>query len=726
MGLFHAGAQQALDSNANPISGATWNFYLYGTTTSTRVFSDDTLLTSLGSTVTANGNGRFANIYLDETIATRAVLKDSSGATIKDIPLVNGFGRARSFITPEAFGCPDYAEGTNQRAYLAVAFAFGQTYNVPVYLGQREYEVWAPTYTGGGAGYDNHDTGAFFVVTGQLSIHGIKDERRSTIHFKGPTGGDMLTDFVEVDGTIYGDNCVHRGHAFKLKGNGALAGAATPVENLASLTIYDVNLWTDAVASFDTNWPATIANPNRLDITHKAIFHDYTGQTGMCGLYNVHLKGWFGESYFGPNANYPTPPECGLRARNLKVEETNAQGLNPNGGTILDVDGLWCERCAITLEGYGGRQESRVTNAVFKDCPGIGNIVGTGADETRPDGSGLWTYFQGRFENCGEMQFGSWLRAEIVAVDTQIAVCTPYGDQKTHSVEMDLIAVLNEQNAITPLRFTTLTPLATYPNQLVSNCRVNLTLRRTSQAIAAPRYWNAVLFTDGRLGENNEVRIKGGMAALQAVSIGANLVDWRVAIIDENVDTRGFSSAFPTSFNAMTNPTIDPGYGWLRGTFTAASTARQTVSLPATTNFNHGHECWIEHRDGNATSATMLVDGRVLLGYRDRVKIVCNKQHARWDIAVAPKPRKVTASINITSTALGSESGPYTIAVPGCSPDMIATVAGPASPGTAGFAVTAVRAETDQVKFWVKNMDGANPADPAAENWTAYVRGPEV
>lgn len=85
MSLFHAGLQPALDSDGNPISGATWNFYDTGTTTPRNVFSDEDLTVSLGATLTADSAGRFAVAFVDDANPTRAILKNASGATLLDI-----------------------------------------------------------------------------------------------------------------------------------------------------------------------------------------------------------------------------------------------------------------------------------------------------------------------------------------------------------------------------------------------------------------------------------------------------------------------------------------------------------------------------------------------------------------------------------------------------------------------------------------------------------------
>lgn len=92
MGLFYPALQRATNANGAPKANYKWYFYLEGTTTPTPVYSDPDLATSLGGNITSNAAGLFNSgngIYLDEAIATRAVLKDDLAATLQDIPNAN-------------------------------------------------------------------------------------------------------------------------------------------------------------------------------------------------------------------------------------------------------------------------------------------------------------------------------------------------------------------------------------------------------------------------------------------------------------------------------------------------------------------------------------------------------------------------------------------------------------------------------------------------------------
>jgi hypothetical protein len=90
MSLFHAAVQPALDDNGAPISGAVWEFYASGGLTPLAVYADAEFDTSLGSAVTANAAGNFDDIYINDAVPTRAILKTGVGGTTrKDIDPVD-------------------------------------------------------------------------------------------------------------------------------------------------------------------------------------------------------------------------------------------------------------------------------------------------------------------------------------------------------------------------------------------------------------------------------------------------------------------------------------------------------------------------------------------------------------------------------------------------------------------------------------------------------------
>jgi hypothetical protein len=79
-------ANRAFNSDGLPMAGAVVSLFTTGTLTPANFYSDSGLVTSLGSTLTANGAGRLATTaYQNETTAFRLQVHDADGALIDDI-----------------------------------------------------------------------------------------------------------------------------------------------------------------------------------------------------------------------------------------------------------------------------------------------------------------------------------------------------------------------------------------------------------------------------------------------------------------------------------------------------------------------------------------------------------------------------------------------------------------------------------------------------------------
>jgi hypothetical protein len=81
--IFTQPSQQALDTAANVLSGATLTFSLTGTSTATNAYSDSTLSTPVANPLSANAAGVFIPVFLDPTITYRVVLKTQAGAVLQ-------------------------------------------------------------------------------------------------------------------------------------------------------------------------------------------------------------------------------------------------------------------------------------------------------------------------------------------------------------------------------------------------------------------------------------------------------------------------------------------------------------------------------------------------------------------------------------------------------------------------------------------------------------------
>jgi hypothetical protein len=78
-------ANRAFNSNGLAIPGAQAFLYEAGTLTPANFYADAGLATSLGTSITANGAGRFDTAYQDGNTAFRLIVKDAAGITLDDI-----------------------------------------------------------------------------------------------------------------------------------------------------------------------------------------------------------------------------------------------------------------------------------------------------------------------------------------------------------------------------------------------------------------------------------------------------------------------------------------------------------------------------------------------------------------------------------------------------------------------------------------------------------------
>lgn len=81
--IFKQASEQALDTAANVLSGATLTFSLSTTDTPTDAYSDSTLATPVANPYAADSAGVWAPIFLSPFITYRIVLKSAAGAVLK-------------------------------------------------------------------------------------------------------------------------------------------------------------------------------------------------------------------------------------------------------------------------------------------------------------------------------------------------------------------------------------------------------------------------------------------------------------------------------------------------------------------------------------------------------------------------------------------------------------------------------------------------------------------
>lgn len=631
-------------------------------------------------------------------------------------------GTPDGFVTPEMLGCPAYTPGVNQQPYIQAAIDYAKAAGLRgVYFPQPVYELWSPPRNPA-SGYASTDrSGNFLVIDGAaISLVG-RHGNRTRLHCKGPNGGSLATDYQVVNVPTYGGDVIWRGAAVMLTGT-VSSGLVRPDEQtLTHVTIRDLVFQSDAKGVRNTAWPAyplsrdpTGLRENAWDISNKALYFQQNVHVGNVYIENVEILGFLGEAIYTAGV-WGTP---GLKAskvsvRNCVVKDSNGQALNPNGPSVFEVDGFYAENCSFAFEGWTGIELGKVVNAYFRKC-NAGGFSGSYIYDgpLRSDGSQPSCIVDATFEDCGDIYLGSYVQGHLRLIDSSIAVVPHTATMEIKGINVDVTLMVHGGNLSQAIRF------AGYPGaaQKISNNNIRLNVMRTKEAEAAGYWCTAIVNQSNSIGKSNYLYVRGHAANMGTTT---SVTDNYVAIVDEGIQS--FNGGFGTAFDPSSTASPDMGCGWVRATTFSGGATNYTVNLPATAMYPANAEIVVEHRD--ATKPSNLIEvrengvARCLVGLKDTARFRHNRAKASWELINVTRPRNATASIDVSSTAAGAESGPYTIAASGCRPHHRVAVTVP-STGMSGFVISAVRAEADAIRFWVRNIDGAGVLDPAATVFT--------
>jgi len=272
-------------------------------------------------------------------------------------------GTPDGFVTPEMFGCPAYVPGVNQQPYIQAAVDYAAATGLRgVYISQSVYELWAPPRMApAGSGYNgtNH-SGDFIVISEVAMVLQGKHGNRAKLHFKGPNGGNLQTDYQVVSMTAYVGDVIWRGNGIKMTGS-VSASKTRPAEgNLCHLILRDLILFSDAVGVPNNSWPAwplsrdpTGVGENCWDVSNKGIYCQADVHIGHLTVENLDVIGFLGECIYTPSAYLSGPASSRVVMRNMRMLHSNGQAINPNGPASFDIDGLYAENCALGIEGWG-------------------------------------------------------------------------------------------------------------------------------------------------------------------------------------------------------------------------------------------------------------------------------------------------------------------------------------------------------------------------------------
>jgi hypothetical protein len=679
---------------------------------------------------TSNGIG--AATYVCDSKATSALQVNHPLAVFggPDGRFFRISGDNDGFVTPEQFGCPPYAPGINAQPMIQAALNYCKAVGLKgVKFPERQYELW-PTPRTAGFGVSTDHSGDYLTVD-QWACSLLSTNPRGTLfQCRGVTGGDPLTDYTIINTPSYGGDVIWRGSAIKLTGS-VVPWAINPGEDsLSHLTMKGILWKTGITAALSTDWPClppsrTSGRENAWDISMKGVYCQQDRIVGNITIIDGGFDGFLGENIYcggGVNVNQR------VILRNYTARNTNGTGVNPNGPRSTDIDGAFFENCVAPFEGWMGWEWSRVVNALARNCKNGGDLKGSYSYDMplRPDGGEPTCTVDMTYDRCGTIYVGSYVKGRLHLIDTQLHVSTvviPSNYATTariRGIDLAVASVANTTYVDPAIRFAGTATAA----QMVSDNTIRLSLGRTKEAIAAGFRHGSVINVVNSLGPRNTLYVRG--YCKEILPISQVPADNHVVVIDEGLERNLSGGTFGSMFDPSTTPSPNFGSSWLYGATFSGGSGVWPVDLPATTMFQEGHQITLEHRDSTKLIHFIEVreggEPRAVLGYKDLVRFRCNKSLSRWEMVLAPAKRKATVLIDIASTAAGAESGPYVIQAPGCRPTYRAEVL----PVTAltGLTISALRAETDAVKFWVRNIDGGATLDPPATNFTALWSAP--
>jgi len=175
--ILDFGGVRALTSNAQPGAGYVAEFYTSGTTDPVTVYTDSTLGTAHGTSVTADSAGRFAAVWSSGG-AVKCIIKDADGATVETIDPVlsvaGGGDSAEDIAFEPTVDLPftnvqDAIEGAVASAASGyAAFGIGITGNATPLADINAVDIGAGLYRFDGTTTGTYPTGVAAADTGLI------------------------------------------------------------------------------------------------------------------------------------------------------------------------------------------------------------------------------------------------------------------------------------------------------------------------------------------------------------------------------------------------------------------------------------------------------------------------------------------------------------------------------------------------------------------------------
>ena len=390
---------------------------------------------------------------------------------------------------------------TDDREAIQAAIDYAQAIEArEVRFEMDRYRLHCPIRTSP-AGDTRACDGHPLVVSRSLSLKGAAPQR-TTLDFRGPNGGDPVTDYQLVatssaDPTL----ALWRGGGLFVDGDASDPGASN--RRIGRLEMSRLVLLGNRQRSGVSTWPADPASGDGWDITDKAFwFQDcYAGEFV---LRDVEMTGWRGEIFYLGGA-YDSLGS--LRLEHCRFSTTDGTAFNP--GVTADLLATDCE----FADAYQGQEETgklraSYRNCTWRDCALVG--LGSGpaaaplynfAYPTRDETGDLpLTSLEGcTFRNAGVLLVASWLAGDIRTIDTRIEVSSDFG-RAVRDCDLRVEAWLDHADDLPPLSLygpASLTqqvagaPAGIYHHP-PTNMRFTIRHYRTELAKRAGRSWGPI------------------------------------------------------------------------------------------------------------------------------------------------------------------------------------------------------------------------------------------
>jgi len=481
--IARAAAQSAVTTAQSALSasgqgGTATPSFLFTTIASKQIDAATSLITSSGYAA----SGRGVASYVSDALATAALAaakprcckRSADGRYWRLIANADG---AINVAQTGAIG-----SGNDQPAFQAAldyAAAMGiQHVKIP----DGSYDLWcsARTTARGTIAPD----GSMLSVSASVKISA---PNYAVFHRKGPTGGDIDTDYQTVEGSPY------RGGGIHLFGNQYTGiGAGYGDENGWNIQWFEMeNIEIDGGAAVGGKVPGS------TDTSDKGVF--FLNAVRRVTLKNCHIHHFYHEILYGGNYVQPVSE---IYLERVKVHSSGHSALNfQMAKKIVDVLGEY-GNSYIAAEQYGANYTFIGTR--FYDSAQLNFSC---AVPPLPSGQQYdFPYYTTEApkitligvetQNVDTVYLGSQIYGDLNVIDGMTALFNYAGN-----IDLRLRSTLDQKNGVTALLFqgATALPTGAATGYLPRNIKIELTANVTRKAEDAARKWNSVVAITGYL-----------------------------------------------------------------------------------------------------------------------------------------------------------------------------------------------------------------------------------